>query len=157
MHPNAATIRDFYTRFGRRDAEGMVALYADDVEFSDPVFPALRGEEARDMWRMLCARGKDLRIDLGAFDADDRRGSARWDAYYTFGATGRRVRNQVSASFEFRDGRIVRHVDDFSFWRWSRQALGPVGLLLGWTGMLRRKVQGTAARGLAEFAAKKRG
>lgn len=151
MHPNASLIRDFYTRFGRRDAEGMAALYTDDVVFSDPVFPELRGEQARNMWRMLCARGKDLRIDLGAFDADDRSGTARWDAFYTFSATGRRVRNQVSAQFEFRDGQIARHVDSFSFWRWSRQALGPAGLLLGWTGFLRRKVQTTAARGLAEW------
>jgi len=151
VHPNAALIRDFYTRFGRRDGEGMVALYADDVVFSDPVFPELRGEQARNMWRMLCARGKDLRIDLGAFDADDRRGTARWDAHYLFSATGRRVWNQVSASFEFRDGLIVRHTDVFSFWRWSRQALGPAGLLLGWTGFLQRKVQANAAKGLAEF------
>lgn len=151
VHPNAALIRDFYTRFGRRDAEGMVALYADDVVFSDPVFPELRGEQARNMWRMLCARGKDLRIDLGAFDADDQRGTARWDAYYTFSATGRRVCNQVAATFEFKDGRIARHTDVFDFWRWSRQALGPAGLALGWSGFLLRKVQATAAKGLAEF------
>jgi hypothetical protein len=40
----------------------MVACYAPDVEFSDPVFPRLRGEEARAMWRMPVERGQDLRV-----------------------------------------------------------------------------------------------
>lgn len=156
MHANAESLRQFYTRFGRRDGEGMAGYYADDAEFSDPVFPELRGEAVGAMWKMLCSRGKDLRVDLGAFEADDRSGSARWDAYYTFSATGRPVRNQVESRFEFRDGLIVKQVDTFDFWRWSRQALGPVGLLLGWSPWLRRKVQRNAARGLDEFMKKGR-
>lgn len=156
MHANAETLREFYTRFGRRDGAGMGEYYTDDASFSDPVFPALDAEGVRAMWKMLTARGKDLRIDLGAYEADDRSGRARWDAYYTFAATGRPVRNQVESRFEFRDGLIVKQVDSFDFWRWSRQALGPVGLLLGWTPWLRRKVQKTAARGLDEFVKKSR-
>lgn len=157
MHANAESLRDFYNRFGRRDGQGMGAYYADDATFSDPVFPDLDAAGVRAMWKMLTARGKDLRIDLGAFEADEHGGRARWDAYYTFAATGRPVRNQVESRFEFRDGLIVKQVDSFDFWRWSRQALGPIGLLLGWSGWLRRKVQGNAARGLDEFMKKARG
>lgn len=149
--PNAEAIRAFYHNFDRRDAEGMASLYAADVVFSDPVFPALRGDDARAMWRMLCARGTGLRIELVAFEADELRGRARWDAFYTFSATGRPVHNRIDARFEFRDGEVVRHIDSFSFWRWSRQALGATGMLLGWTGLVRAKVQRTAARGLEEF------
>ena len=54
------------------------------------------------------------------------------------------------------DGLIVDHVDEFSFWKWSRQALGPKGLVLGWTPFLRRKVGGTAKAGLDKFIAKER-
>lgn len=151
MHPNAALIHEFYASFARRDAAGMAACYSDDVAFSDPVFVDLQGDAAKAMWRMLCARGKDLQIELVRAEADDRSGSARWDARYTFAATGRPVHNVVDARFEFRDGKIVRHVDEFDFWRWARQALGPTGLLLGWTGLVRRKVQHQAHQSLAEF------
>jgi ketosteroid isomerase-like protein len=143
----------FYQAFARRDAAAMSACYHADVEFSDPVFPRLRGADAGTMWAMLCARGKDLRIEHRDVTADDRTGAARWDAWYTFSATGRSVENRVAARFEFRDGLIVRHIDEFSFYRWARQALGPVGMLLGWTPMVRAKVRGQAAKGLREFRA----
>jgi hypothetical protein len=38
-------------------------------------------------------------------------------------------------------------------WRWTRQALGPVGLLLGWTPWLAGRVRSQAAAGLAKFRA----
>ena len=53
--------------------------------------------------------------------------------------------------FAFRDGRIVRHHDSFSFWRWSSQALGPVGAALGWLPPLKWKVRKDAARSLEKF------
>jgi hypothetical protein len=48
---------------------------------------------------------------------------------------------------------IASHDDYFSFYRWSRQALGVSGLLLGWTPLLKRKVRQQAAAGLAKFRA----
>ena len=59
----------------------------------------------------------------------------------------------LGAAFRFRDGLIVEHRDRFDFWRWSRQALGAPGLLLGWTPMLRNKVRAQAATKLALFRA----
>ena len=97
------------------------------------------------MWKMLCERGKDLEVSFSDIEADERSGRAHWDATYTFSAGGNLVRNSIDASFEFEDGQIVSHVDTFDFWKWSRQALGLPGLLLGWSGFLRRKVAATAA------------
>jgi hypothetical protein len=62
----------------------------------------------------------------------------------------------VRATFRFADGLIVDHVDEFSFWKWSRQALGTKGVTLGWTPFLRGKVGGTAKAGLDKFIAKER-
>ena len=59
--------------------------------------------------------------------------------------------NDVHADIRVENGLIVDHVDRFSFWAWSRQALGVPGVLLGWTPMLRSKVGGTARKGLDEF------
>lgn len=154
MHPNEALIRRFYTAFQARDAAGMRACYHPDVVFSDPVFGELRGGQAGAMWEMLCARAKDLEIEFSAVSADDNRGQAHWDARYTFTQTGRRVLNRIDATFAFRDGLIARHDDRFSFFEWSRQALGPAGLLLGWTPMLRAKVGKTARAGLDAYLRK---
>ena len=151
MSTNAELITRFYTAFQKRDAEGMVACYAPEVTFSDPVFPALQGEGARGMWRMLCARGKDLRLEFSAVQADDRTGSAHWEAWYSFSATGRKVHNIIDASFTFSNGRIASHVDRFDLYRWSRQALGAKGELLGWTPLVQNAIRRTAARSLESY------
>ncbi|HVT37003.1 MAG TPA: nuclear transport factor 2 family protein, partial [Nevskiaceae bacterium] len=108
----------------------------------------LHGPRAGAMWQMLCARAKDLRVEASNISADDRRGSAHWQAWYPFSATGRRVHNIIDADFEFRDGLIVRHVDRFDFHRWAGQALGLAGKLLGGTSLLQNKVRAQAAAGL---------
>ncbi|HEX2079092.1 MAG TPA: nuclear transport factor 2 family protein [Longimicrobium sp.] len=151
MHPNAALIHRFYDSFAARDAAGMKACYHPDVVFHDPAFGELRGEEAGAMWAMLCGRAKDLQVTSSDVHADDARGRARWEARYTFAQTGRPVLNRIDAEFEFRDGLIVRHTDRFGFWRWARQALGPAGLLLGWTPLIRNRVRATARRGLEKY------
>jgi ketosteroid isomerase-like protein len=153
MHPNQALIRRFYDRFQARDAAGMAACYHPEVVFEDPAFGELRGGEAGAMWAMLCGRAADLEVSCEAAHASDASGGARWEARYTFTQSGRRVHNRVSAEFAFRDGLIVRHRDTFPFWRWARQAFGPVGLLLGWTPFLRARVRKTARAGLAAYRA----
>jgi ketosteroid isomerase-like protein len=157
MHPHETVIRDFYAAFARRDAEAMGRCYHDEVFFSDPAFPHLRGEEARDMWRMLVSRAADLEIVLEEASADAEGGRARWTARYTFSKTGRRVVNRIDALFAFRDGRIVRHFDRFSFWRWSAQALGPLGSLLGWFAPVKWMVRRQAAAQLERFRAARSG
>jgi len=153
MHAHEGLIDTFYGAFARRDAEAMVACYADTVRFSDPVFPGLAGDAACGMWRMLCSRAKDLRVVHSAVRADDTTGEAHWEAWYTFAATGRKVHNVIDARFRFAEGKIVDHVDSFDFARWSRQAFGVTGLLLGWTPLLRNKVRRTAAGQLELYLA----
>lgn len=151
MHAHEQLIRNFYAAFAARDAEAMARCYHADIVFSDPAFPNLKGDEAGDMWRMLISRGKDLELTLVDAAADETGGRATWEARYTFSQTGRKVVNRISAMFAFRDGLIVRHIDRFPFWTWSRQALGPMGLLLGWSWPLKTMVRKKAAASLAGF------
>jgi ketosteroid isomerase-like protein len=153
MHPNAELLTRFYAAFARRDAEAMAACYAPDVVFSDPVFPKLEGVQAGNMWRMLCAAGKDLRVEASGIEADDTTGRAHWDAWYTFSATGRSVHNIIDARFEFANGLIRRHTDTFDLWRWSRLALGPSGLFLGWSPLVQNTIRDRARRGLEKWTA----
>jgi ketosteroid isomerase-like protein len=151
MHPHESRIREFYAAFAARDAEAMARCYHADIFFTDPVFPSLHGAEAGDMWRMLLSRATDLAVTLDEASANETGGRAHWTARYTFTRTGRPVVNRISAMFAFRDGLIVRHYDHFSLWRWSSQALGPVGKALGWTPMIRWKVRKDAAKALGAY------
>ncbi len=154
MADHAALVRRFYEAFARKDGDAMAECYHARVTFSDPVFPRLEGAEAGGMWRMLCKRATDLEIVASGISADGATGRAHWEARYTFGATGRKVHNVIDATFRFEDGLIVEHRDVFDFWRWSRMAIGPAGVLLGWTPILRGAVRGQARKALGAFLAK---
>ncbi len=154
MHANAELLQTFYDAFARKDGAAMRACYAEDATFSDPVFPGLTGSEIGDMWTMLCERGKDMTLVSSGIEADDTSGKAHWEATYTFSTTGRPVHNIIDAEFTFKDGKIATHNDNFSFWKWSRMALGAPGLLLGWTPIVQNKVRGEAAKGLGKWQEK---
>jgi ketosteroid isomerase-like protein len=148
MSTPAAIIEQFYAAFANQDAEAMLACYHPDVSFSDPVFVDLDAREACGMWRMLCERAQDFSLEFSDVEASGETGSAHWEARYLFTGTGRRVHNVIDAKFRFADGKIIEHRDHFDFYRWSRQALGVPGLLLGWSSLIRNKVRGQARKGL---------
>lgn len=129
----------------------MQNCYADNAVFSDAIFKNLDSKQVKAMWAMLIKRGKDFSLTFKNIEANENAGSADWIATYTFSATNRKVINQVKANFVFENNKILRHTDDFDFYKWSRQALGLSGLLLGWTSFLKSKVRRTALKGLEEY------
>lgn len=138
----------FYSAFAQHDHAAMAACYHAGAHFSDPVFPDLDEAQVRGMWRMLLTSGTDLRITYEVLQADVAKGTVRWEAWYTFSRTGRKVHNVVTSEFDLKDDLILVQHDQFDFWRWSRQALGTSGILMGWTPIVRNKVQAMAAAGL---------
>ena len=127
-HPNAALIERFYAALARRDAAAMVACYAPDATFSDPVFRPRRGAEVGAMWAMLCARGTRPRastwrdVARRRRDAAARTGSRR----YTFSATGRPVAqpHRLARSRSATAGSSATSTR-FDLWRWSRRRSAP--------------------------------
>jgi hypothetical protein len=151
MHPNTDLIFQFYSAFGKKDYKTMQDAYHPEAKFTDPVFPDLSANEVKAMWQMLVTSAKDLKVGCSDVWANDEHGECKWEAWYTFTATGRQVHNIIYASFEFKDGKIFRHDDEFNFWRWSRMALGNPGLLLGWSPVIINKVRKTAGGRLRKF------
>jgi ketosteroid isomerase-like protein len=147
---NKQLIEKFYQSFAAKDAEGMVSCYADDIQFEDPAFGPLKGNDAKKMWRMLL-KNPDIKVTFGNVKADDKTGSVDWVAVYTFSRTGRKVTNRVSATFEFRDGKISKHTDHFNIWKWAGQAMGLKGYLLGWTPLMRNGIQKQAVSLLTKY------
>jgi ketosteroid isomerase-like protein len=152
-----STIEKFYHAFGELDAEKMVSCYAENVVFEDPAFGILKGEHAKNMWRMLCEsqKGKDFKVVTYDFIGDEKTGSAHWEAFYTFSQTGRKVHNKINAHFEFENGLIVKHTDSLNLHAWAKQAMGFTGFLLGGTSFFKKKLHAKTTRMLQQYEARK--
>jgi ketosteroid isomerase-like protein len=152
-----ATIKALYTAFANLDATSMAACYADDARFEDEAFKLEGKAEIMAMWSMLIdavkAKGRDAwKLEFSQIHVNGSKGTAHWEPTYLFTATGRIVHNIIDAEFVFNaQGLIIQHRDRFDFWRWSRQALGAPGMLLGWSPMLRNKVKQQAMANLRKY------
>jgi len=135
-------IKQFYTSFAERNINAMLECYHPDIVFEDPAFGRLEGKRACFMWKMLLSKKEsDLIVTFKNSSADEHQGKADWIAEYTLSETNRKVVNHVSAKFKFKEGKISEHIDHFDVWKWSRQALGISGYILGWTPFMQNKIQ----------------
>lgn len=148
-------IQNFYTAFAQGNSEGMAACYHEDIVFEDPGFGQLHGQKAVKMWEMLVSqRSAATQITFSQVEVDGDTGKANWKAEYLFGPKKRKVVNKIQARFKFKDGKIIEHIDTFDLWKWSSQALGLSGYLLGWSPFMKRKVQSFANKKLSDYIQK---
>ncbi len=149
------TITNFYKAFQSFNAEGMEVCYHADIEFEDPAFGVLKGKDVMHMWRMLIHRGQpDLKISYSEIKTTETGASGKWEAIYPFSMTGRTVHNRINTRFEFRGGKISKHVDQFDLHRWSGMAFGWKGKIFGGTGFFQNKIRKTALRSLEKWKAR---
>jgi hypothetical protein len=152
MTTNEKILVNFYTAFTNADAAAMCECYSPNIQFRDPVFGLLKGNDVCKMWKMLLEKSKaNIKIEFSAVKADEYLGSAQWIATYNFSKTNRKVINVIQAQFQFKDGLIIKHTDDFDIWKWSKQAFGTTGYLLGWTGFFQKKIQQNALMSLKKY------
>jgi ketosteroid isomerase-like protein len=157
MNDNEKIIHKFYVAFQNRDYQKMGECYAENARFSDEVFINLDALQTKAMWKMLCIKGKDLQLTFKNVSANETDGSCEWNAKYTFSMTGKKVENHIKANFKFANGQIIAHKDSFNFYKWSSQAIGIIGVLFGWTPMLKNKVRKTALKNLEDFIENEQG
>lgn len=150
MNQNEKIIHQFYTAFQNKDFITMQNCYDNNAIFNDEVFTNLTAHEVRKMWEMFCVNS-NANIEFDNVWADDVKGKAHWVATYTFSKTGNKVVNKITSNFTFKDGKIIAQKDEFDFYKWSSQALGLTGKLLGWTNFLKNKVQQSAMETLNKF------
>jgi hypothetical protein len=152
MNQNETTIHKFYSAFANSDDKTMCECYHPNIQFQDPVFGILNRNDVCNMWKMLIEKSKgNIKIEFSDIKADESSGSAKWIATYNFSKTNRKVVNVIQAQFQFQDGLIIRHSDNFDIWKWSKQALGFKGILLGWTGFMQKQIQKQALSSLKSY------
>ncbi|WP_339923671.1 nuclear transport factor 2 family protein [uncultured Cyclobacterium sp.] len=151
---NNDLLKKFYTSFSKGDSKGMVECYHKDIVFKDPVFGKLKGDRAFKMWEMLLSNKKaDTKISFDIRRVSDERGKVNWVAEYAYGVKKRKVINKVSGEFKFKDDKIIEHIDSFNLWKWTKQAMGIVGYLIGWTPFMKSKIQNTTNKKLNKYIA----
>ena len=143
-------IEQFYTAFQTLDAEAMVSFYHDDIEFTDPAFGTLYGNDAKNMWRMICSRAKGFSLKYNQITET----SAHWAPTYIFFATGNTIVNEIDATFEFKDGKISKHTDIFDLHQWASQAMGLKGRLFGGTKFFKKKLNKQTKQFLTSYTKK---
>ena len=151
-----AIIHKFYSAFRKRDAKTMAECYHEQIEFSDPAFGTLNGTEAALMWKMLCRSAKDLRLNYQIRSVSDSHARIQWEAFYTYGKNKRKVHNKVEARLEFEDGKIIRHKDKYSLWKWAAQTMGLNGVIIGGTSFFKKRLQKQSREMLQRFLSKKK-
>ncbi|HTL08840.1 MAG TPA: nuclear transport factor 2 family protein [Chitinophagaceae bacterium] len=155
MNQQEQVITRFYTAFQQLDYRTMQSCYSSNAVFSDPVFGLLEGEELPAMWEMLCTKAKNFSLAFENIQClDEEYATCDWLARYSFSASGRPVVNKVKAHLRIQDGLITEHTDAFNLWRWSRQALGWPGILLGWSSFMQGRIHQKAKKQLAQFMRK---
>jgi len=149
-------ITQFYTAFANGDSVKMAECYHEDIVFQDPAFGRLEGTKAGKMWEMLLSNKKaNLSIHFEGIEASEEQGKANWIANYQFGPKKRKVTNSVTATFTFKEGKIIEHIDSFNLWKWTQQAMGLPGYMLGWSSFMKNKIQRTTNMRLDAFIKEK--
>jgi len=149
---NINLLRAFFKSFIKGDVDSMLECFHENIVFRDQVFGRLEGEEVNKMWRMLLQYGKkNLQISYKDLEADEFSGTAKWRAVYYYGRKRRQVINLIESSFKFQDNKIIEQVDHYDMWKWSGQALGWKGWLLGWSIYFTTKVQEKSREKLRKY------
>ena len=152
MTSNEHILVKFYTAFANADAATMCECYSPIIQFRDPAFGLLKGDDVCQMWKMLIEKSKgNIKIEFSDIKADDYLGSAQWIARYDFSKTNRKLVNIIQSQFQFKEGLIIKQTDEFDIWKWSKQAFGTTGYLLGWTGFFQKKIQQQALSSLKKY------
>ncbi|ESQ14937.1 MAG: nuclear transport factor 2 family protein [Thiohalocapsa sp. PB-PSB1] len=138
MHPNADLLKRLFTALDQHQPHNMTNCYAVNAHFKDIAFDLDGRPQIQAMWEMVTGV-EDLHAVFEILHADDTSGRARVVDTYTYTATGHPVRNEISSSFIFRDGLIVRQEDRCNALSWGIQALGPVQGLLSWLAPWKRR------------------
>ena len=133
----------FYKALAEGNLETLTTCYSKKNQFSDPAFGDLQGPQIMDIWTFLLSKGgENLQVETEVIYEESLSAAGQWGAKYPFGSKKRPVTNGITATFVIEDRKIVTHHDVFDLWKWSSQALGLPGMLMGWSPWFATKLRG---------------
>ena len=150
MHPNVELIENFTRPSLAATMPACSRCYDPAVDFADPVF-TVQANVHTPCGTCSSAEARPSRSPSTRFKPTTQVEARTGKRSIIFRRPKRPVLNIIDAEFKFRNGKIYWHRDHFDFWKWSRQALGTSGMLLGWSPILHNRVRKTASANLDKF------
>ncbi len=147
---NYQLLLTFFTAFAKKDLDAMLDCYHKNVVYDDVSFGKQQQEKAKAVWRFLIKNvGEKAVITFSNIQTSATSGQANGTITYYFGK--RKITNEITATFHFQDGKIIYHKDEYNLWKWSQQAFGFVGYLIGWSLAFRWLIRWQMQRSLQAF------
>jgi hypothetical protein len=140
----------FFGAFAKADPVAMHDCLHEQISYSDPLFPDLRGGRVGLRWHWLLRHATEVKLQYQVMFADDRKTQAKVELSYRW--RGRAVALPILSTFALWDDLIVRHVDEYPYWLYARQVHGASGLVLGKFAWVQSVVQRRAAAEIDELA-----
>lgn len=132
MDNHLQLLQTFFTAFAKKDLNTMLDCYHENVIYDDVGFGKQKGENAKTVWRFLIKKvDANAQITFSNIQVSKDKGQANWVTKYTFNQ--QKITNKITSTFYFQDGKIIYHKDNYSLWKWSQQAYGFIGYLIGWS------------------------
>lgn len=148
---NKEIIESFYKAFQALDSKTMNSLLDENIVFEDPAFGKQKGERAKYMWQFLCENANDFKMSFSNIEADKKNGTAHWEAKYVFKTTGNKVHNIIESKFEFKNGLISKHKDNFDLKKWVKQAMGSAVGFIGGSFLMKKAVRSQSNKLLDKY------
>ncbi len=145
-----SAVNTFFRAYAKADPVLIGQCLHQQISFSDPLFPDLRGARALLRWHWLLRQTQDLSVQHQVIFADDRKAQLKVNVSYSW--HGRQVNLPVLTTLTIWDDLIVRHVDEYSYYEYAKQAQGLAGRVLGALPMAQSAVQRRALQAVDELA-----
>jgi len=129
--PPAVLLLKFFKAVQTQDVKAIGECYHNDIEYYEPAYGKMTGPRALGYWSFFFSQVKEMQCEYDGLKINGDKGTLHIEEWYTWSATGHAVHNLVDCEFDFKDGKIFRHIDNYNLNAWAFQSLG--AKYLGWT------------------------
>jgi hypothetical protein len=145
-----SVVERFFLAYSKADPVLMSACLHPQISYSDPLFPDLRGVRVGLRWHWQLRHATDFKLQKQIIFLDERKAQLKLDIAYLWHR--RAVHHQVLSTLTIWDDMIVRHVDEYPYWQYAKQAQGLAGYVFGGFGWAQSVVQRRAAAAVEDLA-----
>ena len=129
MHPHEQLLATLFDALNAHDSQRMAACYDEKATFQDIAFTLTDRRQIHAMWDMICSTNEkgvpsNIRVTVQEQVVTETTGRAILREHYIYRDKDNPVDNTITSTFEFRDGRIFKQIDDCDPVRWANQAFG---------------------------------
>ena len=133
-------VKQFYHALDKGDYKSVIDLYHAKAIYRDELFD-LQGLEIHALWYRATRPEMNFSAKLESIREEGDVIKTDWEIGYTLDVIKRRIKLKEIGTFKFEDDKIIEHTDEYDFWSWCTQVLGPIGRVFGWSNWLKSRAR----------------